>query len=72
MKGEVVRNLKLAKKQVESVISEIETEKNWKTTHKNIIQAIKLIKSAMRKFIIFNMLKKRTKNEFLKLYRHVN
>ncbi|EKE06307.1 MAG: hypothetical protein ACD_19C00017G0007 [uncultured bacterium] len=72
MKGEAVRNLKLAKKQVEEVITQIEKDNDWKNIHKNIIQIIKLIKSATRKFIIFNMLKKRNPDEILKLYKYVN
>lgn len=51
MKGEVVRNLRLAKKQVVDVIGQIETGKDWKHTHKSLIHSIKLIKSAMRKYI---------------------
>lgn len=72
MKGEVVRNLRLAKKQVVDVIGQIETGKDWKHTHKSLIHSIKLIKSAMRKYIFFSMLQKRKTDEFLKLYRHVN
>ena len=72
MKNEVVGNLRRAKKQINSVIDDVISEKDWKSIHKNIIQAVNLIKLSTRKFIIFNMLKKRPTSEFMKLYRHVN
>lgn len=72
MKSEAIRNLKLAKKQVDEVINQIESGMDWKHTHKNIIHSIKLIKSAMRKYVFFSMLQKRKTNEFLELYRHIN
>lgn len=72
MKNEALRNLRLAKKTVSDIISQIESGKDWRYTHKNIIHSIKLIKSAMRKYIFFNMLKKKQTDEFLNLYRHYN
>lgn len=72
MKNEALRNLRLAKKTVSDIISQIESGKDWRYTHKNIIHSIKLIKSAMRKYIFFNMLKKKQTDEFLNLYRHLD
>ncbi len=72
MRGEVIKNLNLAKREVTEVISQIESGKDWRYTHKNIIHSIKLIKSAMRKYIFFSMLQKRKTDDFLKLYRHLD
>lgn len=72
MRGEVIKNLNLAKREVTEVISQIESGKDWRHTHKNIIHSIKLIKSAMRKYIFFSMLQKRKTDDFLKLYRHLD
>lgn len=72
MRGEVIKNLNLAKREVTEVISQIESGKDWRHTHKNTIHSIKLIKSAMRKYIFFSMLQKRKTDDFLKLYRHLD
>lgn len=70
-KREVLRNLKLARNQIDRVISEMEVQKDWKVTYTNIIQAIKLIKFATRKFILYNMLKTTSTSDFIKLNRNL-